>query len=279
MPLSRFDHVILGGPDLSALAKAFRALGFTLTPKGVHAGKGTANHCVMFAATYVELLGIDDPAAATGRLAEAARSRSGGLGVVYGGAADEARAHLDAAGLGPDGPHDLSRPLTLDGVTDIVRFRNVLLPKHRLSPLLQFVCEHVTPQLTRARHEWELHANGVVALTEIVLAVPDVAAAADEARALFGADRVSQSGEKAEARLDIATLVYLTPEAAAARYGTALGPVAPPAIAGLTLAVNEPDAASTMWDVAGVPYTELPGGALRVPAKSAGGVVLELVER
>jgi hypothetical protein len=60
----------------------------------------------------------------------------------------------------------LERPLDLDGTRDMVRFRNVMMPDSGLEPILQFVCSHLTPALTRARHEWQLHANGVTGVND-----------------------------------------------------------------------------------------------------------------
>jgi hypothetical protein len=91
------DHVGVVGADLAALANDFRALGFQTTPLAAHAGGRTGNHCVMFADSYLELIGtlpggasatlerflaryagahilafaIDDPQAAVGRLGRA----------------------------------------------------------------------------------------------------------------------------------------------------------------------------------------------------------------
>ena len=59
-PLHRLDHIVIAVKNLDAAVATYRKLGFTLTPRGLHEGKGTGNHCIMFPNTYVELLGIVD---------------------------------------------------------------------------------------------------------------------------------------------------------------------------------------------------------------------------
>jgi hypothetical protein len=48
-------------------------------------------------------------------------------------------------------------------------------------------------------------------------------------------------------------------------------------LAALSIRVNEPDAAASMLDAARVPYTEGHHGLI-VPAKAAGGVIVEMIE-
>lgn len=51
------DHVGIVGADLDALAEAFAALGFHLTPRATHAGGRTANRCIMLRdGGYLELM-------------------------------------------------------------------------------------------------------------------------------------------------------------------------------------------------------------------------------
>ncbi|MBL9097647.1 MAG: VOC family protein, partial [Alphaproteobacteria bacterium] len=77
-PITRLDHVVIAVKNLDSAAATYRKFGFTLTPRGLHEGKGTGNHCIMFANTYVELLGIVDETGAKGRLAERVNARGEG---------------------------------------------------------------------------------------------------------------------------------------------------------------------------------------------------------
>ncbi len=53
------DHVVVTVRDLDAAAAQWRALGFTVSPRGTHSPiLGTGNYTIMFGDDYVELLGI-----------------------------------------------------------------------------------------------------------------------------------------------------------------------------------------------------------------------------
>jgi catechol 2,3-dioxygenase-like lactoylglutathione lyase family enzyme len=263
-PLSRLDHVIIAVRNLDTAAATYRKLGFTLTPRGLHEGKGTGNHCIMFGSTYIELLGIVDESGAKGRLAERVNARGeGAMGIAYGADdADQTYAALRAAGIEAEPPNDLSRPLDLDGKRDIVRFRNIMLPKLALPETMQFVCTHVTPELTRARREWQLHPNGATGVAEIVIAADDTTAA---------------MRELGSAELTNAAITLLTPAEAERRYGKSLAGAPRHGIVALTIRVNEPDAAAAMLDMAKLPHRETSNSVI-VPASAAHGVVIEFAE-
>ena len=264
-PLSRLDHVIIAVKSLDAAAATYRKLGFTLTPRGLHEGKGTGNHCIMFGSTYIELLGIVDETGARGRLAERVNARGeGGMGIAYGADdADQTYAALRAAGIDAETPNDLSRPLDLDGKRDMVRFRNIMLPKLALPETMQFVCTHVTPELTRARREWQLHPSGATGVAEIVIAADDVSAA---------------NRERAAANLTNATITIAPRADIESRFGAkALAGAPKTGIVALTIRVNEPDAAAAMLEMAKIPHHETRNGVI-VPASAAHGVVIEFAE-
>jgi len=266
-PLTRLDHVILAVRNLDAAAATYRRLGFTLTPRGLHEGKGTGNHCIMFKDGYIELLGIVDETGAKGRLAERVDAQGeGGLGLAYGADdADKAAAALRAAGIAAEDPNELSRPLELDGKRQTVKFRNVMMPGLDLPNVMQFVCTHLTPELTRARHEWQLHPNGATGIAEIVIATENVDKYTAEANALFG-------GHLTNTKISIQSRKMIED-----RFGDALTAAPRAGIIALTIGVNEPDAASAMLSMAKVPHSET-HNAVIVPASAAHGVVIEFAE-
>ena len=264
MPITRLDHVIIAVRNLDAAAATYRKLGFTLTPRGLHEGKGTGNHCIMFGSTYIELLGIVDEIGAKGRLAERVNARGeGGLGIAYGADdADKTYAALRAAGIDAEPPNDLARPLDLDGKRDMVRFRNIMLPKLALPETMQFVCTHVTPELTRARHEWQLHPSGATGVAEVIIAADDIAAA---------------KRELAGSALTNSAITLLTPADTERRFGKSLQGAPKHGIVALTIRVNEPDAAAAMLSMAKVPHQET-RNTVTVPAQAAHGIVIEFAE-
>ena len=53
------DHLVVAVRDLDAAAEAWRALGFTLSPRGLHSAHvGSANYTMMFGEDYLELLAV-----------------------------------------------------------------------------------------------------------------------------------------------------------------------------------------------------------------------------
>jgi len=281
--LSRLDHVVIAVKSLDLAAATYRKLGFTLTPRGLHEGKGTGNHCIMFGKTYVELLGIVDETGAEGRLAQRVNARGeGGIAIAYGADdADKTCAALRAAGIKAEDPNELSRPLDLDGKRDMVRFRNVMMPETKLPDTMQFVCTHLTPELTRARHEWQLHPSGATGVAEIVVAHDRPHDEAAEFEALFGADGAAvELGIPGQCygMLDNAKIAVQTRARIEERFGKNTLDGAPPTgIVALVVRVNEVDAAAAMLDMANMPHRETKAGVI-VPARAAHGVALIFAE-
>ena len=264
-PINRLDHVIIAVRNLDAAATTYRKLGFTLTPRGLHEGKGTGNHCIMFGDTYIELLGIVDDSGTKGRLGQRVNERGeGGMGIAWGADdADRTYAALRAAGIEAEQPNDLSRPLDLDGKRDIVRFRNIMLPGLHLTDTMQFVCTHVTPELTRARREWQLHPGGATGVAEVIIVADNVA---------------REVSQLAAATLTNSKVSVITRPDAEKRFGTKSLVGAPTGgIAALKIRVNEPDAAGAMLEMGRVPHEESRHGIV-VPASAAHGIVIEFSE-
>ena len=62
-PRLHLDHVLIGVRGLEPAASVFAdRLGFTLTPEGVHPGRGTHNRLAVFAREYLELIAVRDAA-------------------------------------------------------------------------------------------------------------------------------------------------------------------------------------------------------------------------
>ena len=266
-PLSRLDHVIIAVRDLGAAAATYRKLGFTLTPRGLHEGRGTGNHCIMFKDSYIELLGIVDEVGAKGRLAERVNARGeGGLGIAYGADnADAAAATLRAAGIAVEDPVELSRPLELAGKREMVKFRNVMMPGLTLPNVMQFVCTHLTPKLTRARHEWQLHPNGATGISEVIVTADNIDPHWDELERLYD-NNVGNVVVTLDSRRKLDT-----------EEGAALKGAPHDGIVMLCIHVNEPDAASAMLAIAKVPHDERDEQII-VPAFAAHGVAIAFIE-
>ena len=112
--IERFDHAVIGIPNLDAGMAAFRRLGFAVSEGGRHPSLGTHNAIVRFGLDYLELLSVEDEARARGTFGAELLSflgRSSGLvGYVLAGTGLEEQAEgLRTLGVGAEGPFDMDR--------------------------------------------------------------------------------------------------------------------------------------------------------------------------
>ncbi|HYR33687.1 MAG TPA: VOC family protein [Burkholderiales bacterium] len=155
MPLPGIDHAVVAVRDLDAAAASFRALGFTLTPRGHHS-IGSQNHCIMLGSTYIELLA----APVSHPWLEYYRAFGEGLAAIALSTDDADAAYRDFKGVGAKPPIDLARPV--EG--GVARFRLVQIEG---APQV-FICQHLTRELVW-RPEWQKHANGAAELMQVSL--------------------------------------------------------------------------------------------------------------
>src|SRR6185295_17319394 len=146
---------------------------------------------------------------------------------------------------------------------------------------MQFVCTHLTPELTRARHEWQLHPNNAIGVDKIVVAHDRPHDALGEFEALFGPDHATaQLGIPGQAcgMLNNAKVAVQSQSQIAQNFGKdALAGAPRLGIVGLCIRVNELDAAAAMLDMGRVPHAESKRGVI-VPASAAHGVFIEFTE-
>jgi len=167
------DHLVINTRfDMDAAATLFTQLGFTLTPRGHHS-LGSINHLMMFAAGYLELIGL--PSGTDTLRQEVLDSPRGIDGLVI-RSADPKATHADLVRQGflVQPVQHFSRPVELDGALHDARFGTVRLVPGQFAAGRVYFCHHQTPELVW-RPEWLGHANGstaVVGLT-IVSAEPE----------------------------------------------------------------------------------------------------------
>lgn len=146
--------------DLERAARSFAALGFTLTPRGVHS-IGSKNHCIMLASTYIELL---EPSGTHPWLDYYRGFLESGEGLAALALAtpdaDAAYRGLSERGVAAQAPMDLARPVLIDGEKRVARFRLVTLSSQI------FLCQHLTRELVW-RREWQSHANGALDISAV----------------------------------------------------------------------------------------------------------------
>jgi catechol 2,3-dioxygenase-like lactoylglutathione lyase family enzyme len=272
------DHIIVGVRDLERARMAWTRLGFTLTPRGRHLGKGTANYCIMFASDYLELMGVVKRDEGSAPLAAFLARREGPMAVAFApeGPAEAAAAALAALGLHPGEPRPLGRQLELPEGTVVPRFSRVPLPAEETPALQCFVCGQLTPELVR-RPEWLVHPNAAAGLRSLYLIVEETAPLLPAYDRLFGLHEVTTTDAVASVRVGGPhRILFATPDDFATMHpGVTLDRDFPlPGIAALELAVTRRDETAdylTQWQIA---FDELPDGRLAVPAREANGTIL-----
>lgn len=146
--------------NLESAARAFRALGFTLTPLGLHS-IGSRNHCIMFGSTYLELL---EPSSEHPWLTYYREFVTAGDGLAALALAtpdaDASYRGLRERGVAAQPPMDLVRPVKLGEEERLARFRIVQVSREI------FLCQHLTRELVW-RREWQSHANGATELAAV----------------------------------------------------------------------------------------------------------------
>jgi hypothetical protein len=138
-----------------------------------------------------------------------------------------------------------------------------MLPGLHLTGTMQFVCTHVTPELTRARREWQLHPSGATGIAEVFIAATDIAAAKSQlAPAAPSNVKVTiTSRDEISANLGMKALVGAPAEG----------------IVAMTIRVNELDAAGAMLSMGRIPHEEM-RHAIIVPATAANGIAVRFSE-
>ncbi|WP_416052850.1 VOC family protein [Cupriavidus basilensis] len=274
------DHVVVNVHEgLDDAASRYRRLGFQLTPRGHHS-LGSSNHLAIFDTDYLELLGFEAGKATTGR-ADLLAEPAGLTGLVF-KSADSTGLHREilARGLEVEGPpREFTRPVELPGATGEARFRTVRLAAHLVPNGRLYFCHHFTPELVWRGH-WQVHPNGVTGVAQYVIAAADPARTIGLLSRLFGAEHVGKGAHGELLRAGGASVVVLTPEAAARRFGASV----PPLIDGRdrmvalvlrTTALATARAALAAGEIRGVEEID---GLLVVPPAEAAGVTLAFTE-
>jgi len=166
------DHVVINvlfGMDRAAALMS--QLGFTVTPRGYHS-LGSINHLVMFEHHYLELIGL--PSGTDVLRQDLLESPLGLDGLVFkADDIDKCQHTLRDSGLAMLEPRSFSRPVTIDGVEHLARFRTVRTAPELFEAGRVYYCQHDTPELVWHR-PWMSHANGVRGLSELVIVTSNI---------------------------------------------------------------------------------------------------------
>ncbi|KQZ82027.1 lactoylglutathione lyase [Mesorhizobium sp. Root157] len=225
------DHLVLPTADLAVARARLLALGFMVSPRGVHPF-GTENCCVYFAdGSFMEPLAVGDARAADMAIAAGnvfvARDRKyrerlgdeGFSAVVFGTSnADADHRRYCEAGFSAGARLDFSRPFVdAAGKSDTASFRLAFASGKAASDAFQFSCERVdAPRVDRAA--LQTHDNSAAAIVEVVAIGSNPSA---QLRLLGIAADASPAplAETSELILPNAKLSVVTPQDYARRFG------------------------------------------------------------
>jgi len=275
MPLSvnGIDHFVIRVADLDAGQSVFTRLGFTLTPRGFHAGRGSANHTAPLpGGNYLELIylppGADAPFPERPEGPVALALAPTDSRAVY--------AELTALGYSVEPPRHLARPVELAERTRDARFINVGLPPIAPQAIGFFACQHLTRDLVW-RPEWEGHANGAERVTGVIAVHPSPADLEATYVGLYDEAAIRSDADGLVVTLGGDTIGLLTPEAFTRRFPAIPVPadLSKGWFAGAPFRVRSLDRLAGILAGAGIAAVRAPSGSLVVAPAEAANTLLE----
>ncbi|MGC9418021.1 MAG: VOC family protein [Rhodovulum sp.] len=281
-PVLGIDHCFVLVNDLDAAAAQYAALGFTLSPRGLHsAAKGTANYTIMFPEDYLELLGVLTPTEGNApRRAMLDRCGQGLHAIACRiGTAEAAARDLADLGIGTQGLGSFERPVPLPGGGEgIAAFSTVSFAPEEVPFGMVFMCQHRTPE-TVWLPELLDHPNTACGLDAILALSDDPGGDAARFARLWAEGEVDIRGGAHCVRTGphSAPLILMDGDGLAAAYpGVDLGATAQGAFAAARVKVRDLRRAEACLNdagIAGIPT----GHGLAVPPQRGAGCIVEFV--
>ncbi len=273
--ITGIDHLLIDVDDLERARTTWHRLGFTMTPRGRHPQWGTGNYCMMFADSYLELIGVADPKVYAENEARRGRRRTAtGLTAIAlaTGDAQAAKAALADSGIAADGPKDLSRLLEAEEGTLEPRFHILHLPEGASPAVPMFLCRHLSPEMVR-RPAWLEHDNGATALVSVALPVADPRATTEAYQRLLGHGAVTHTDETLTLRIGGTSVLLVRPE----DYDSLFPDLheegeTPPGV--ITLRVADVDATARHLAAVKVPFRREPRAVTIAPEDACGVAVV-----
>lgn len=271
------DHILIAVRNLDNAASAWKALGFTVSPRGTHSPHlGSGNHTIVFGEDYIELLGILNETPHNRPTIAFLKEREGIARTAF--TTDDAAGlatELKARGIVAEEPLAFGRPVDLpDGGKGEARFNVCTWPASEAPAGLRiFACQHLTRDMV-----WipalQRHANGARRLARVeVLAADPKATAEHLARLIDQPVSPITDGFRVPTGGNRAAFEFYDAAAFAGRYPEAVRAGAP-AQGAVALAIVTDDLAAARAQPGVVTH----GDAASVPAVKATGVILTFVK-
>ena len=281
-PVKGIDHCFVLVNDLDSAAAQYAALGFTLSPRGLHsAAKGSANHTIMFPDDYFELLGFLTPTELNIKRRKTLAEQGEGLHAIACriDAADAAATALGALGIATRDLGSFERPVPLPGGgTGVAAFSTVTFAPDEVPLGMVFMCQHKTRE-TVWLPELLNHPNTACGLDAILAISESPEQDAERFARLWASGQVIKDNETCTVKTgpNSAPLLLMNGSDMAALYpGIDLSSTAKGAFTALRIKVSDIDAARACLTAAGLPAHDTASG-VAVPPEAAAGTVLEFV--
>lgn len=278
-PVKGIDHCFVLTDDLDAAAQQYTALGFTLSPRGLHSkSKGSANYTIIFPTDYLELLGLLHPTEANAHRVRALEQMGQGLHAIAcrvddAGAAATA---LGEMGIPTQGLADFGRPVPLpDGSTERAEFSTVQFEPKDVPHGAVFMCQHKTPEYVWLP-ELMRHPNGACGLDAVMTISADPASEAAGFARLWAEGKVVAKGEcfTVETGVNSAPLLVVSKEEAGRLYpGLDLDETPTGAFAGIRIKTGDMEQTRACLSGAGIACVETARGVAVSPCDAAGAIV------
>lgn len=282
MPLAQvigLDHVVVAVRDLDASARDWSALGFTISPRGLHSAHlGSGNYTIMFGSDYIELLGIVTPTEHNAGTRAFLDGREGIERSAFTAVdATKGVAELHSKGIAATGPLDFSRPVDLpNGGKAEARFSTMHWPSdEKPGGMRIFACQHLTRDAVWIP-ELQVHKNTAKRIDRVEILSADPHKAAEHMARLIDQAVTSESDGafRVPSGSSRAAFVFLSKGQLEARYpGVALGSLPAEGAISLCIRVDDDEAAVA---AAGPSAVVVAPGRVVIPPSAATGVLVEL---
>jgi catechol 2,3-dioxygenase-like lactoylglutathione lyase family enzyme len=277
------DHLVLAVRDLDAACRLYERLGFQVGARNRHPW-GTENRLVQFPGSFLELITMGDEARVEphgpGRFSFGAfvrdyLARREGLAMLV---LDSENGKADAAlfakaGLGSFAPFFFERRGRSPHGADVpVAFTLAFAQDAAALHSGFFVCQQHHPE-NFWNPAFQRHPNGAARLSVVAYAAPDPEAHRAFLTTFTGVAPARPAGHDMSFALARGRLDVMTPDDAAAAYGSVEAEPDSPAFVAYAVRIEETERQAHRLDAAGIPYQRL-GSRLVVPSSAAFGVAV-----
>ncbi len=277
--ITGIDHVRIAVADPAAADRAFRRLGFFVSPPWQDEGPGSLSHCLAFGADHVELAASGGAGAARQRLHRFLDGAAGKLMAVGLGSRDlwMSAESLRRAAVAVGAPSRRVRRLIDPDGAELSSAAVIELPDDLTPGLSAELGDFPTLAIVR-RPEWRAHPNTALGIVSLSVVLDNPEAAISSYNRLFGPAACTPTDAVVTVHTGHGLIFLVTADGFDDLHPSlAVRLPQPPAMAVLTIGVADLAKAAAVLAANGVAAARR-GGHLGIPQDEALGIGLEFVE-